>query len=203
MSRLAHACTYAYATISAFMSSRGRARNLKAFPKTKVVVARTATFDISEWFQLGQRADASRYLPSFARFGEGSRTIIGRAEMYTGFRFVVGEGAEFRLGSGFFNYDAQILCNCQIVIGDRCMFGPGVMIRDDDEHEVIGSIRKAPVVIGNDVWVGARSIILKGVTIGDGAIVAAGSVLTKDVPPRTIVGGVPARVIREDASYRR
>lgn len=52
------------------------------------------------------------------------------------------------------------------------------------------------VLIGNDVWIGARAVILDGVTIGDGAIVAAGAVVTKDVPPYAIVGGVPAKVIR-------
>ncbi|GAB7027938.1 CatB-related O-acetyltransferase [Geotalea toluenoxydans] len=54
----------------------------------------------------------------------------------------------------------------------------------------------APVAIGNDVWIGARAIILDGVTIGDGAIIAAGSLVTKDVPPYAIVGGVPAKVIK-------
>lgn len=54
----------------------------------------------------------------------------------------------------------------------------------------------APVVIGNDVWVGARAILLDGVAIGNGAIVAAGCVVTKDVPPYAVVGGTPARVIR-------
>lgn len=53
-----------------------------------------------------------------------------------------------------------------------------------------------PVVIGNDVWIGARVVILQGVTIGDGAIIAAGSVVTKNVPPYAIVGGVPAKIIR-------
>lgn len=59
------------------------------------------------------------------------------------------------------------------------------------------SFRKSPVVIGNDVWIGARVTILRGVTIGDGAIVAGGSVVTKDVAPYTIVGGVPARPIKQ------
>ena len=51
---------------------------------------------------------------------------------------------------------------------------------------------KAPVAIGNDCWIGARSVILPGVTIGDCSVVAAGSVVTKDVPPETLVAGVPA-----------
>lgn len=58
------------------------------------------------------------------------------------------------------------------------------------------SLTKGPVVIGDDVWIGFRAIILSGVTIGRGAVVAAGSVVTKDVPAYTIVGGNPARVIR-------
>lgn len=55
----------------------------------------------------------------------------------------------------------------------------------------------APIVLGKNVWVGSHATILKGVTIGDGSVVAAGAVVTKDVPPMTVVGGVPARVIRK------
>ena len=69
-----------------------------------------------------------------------------------------------------------------------------------DDYEALiskkDSFRKPKVVIGNDVWIGARATILRGVTIGDGAIIAGGSVVTKDVEPYSIVGGVPARHIR-------
>ena len=68
----------------------------------------------------------------------------------------------------------------------------------------------APIVIGDKVWIGANATVLPGVTIGKGAIVAAGAVVTRDVPPNTIVAGVPARVVREirpgehaPASFRR
>jgi acetyltransferase-like isoleucine patch superfamily enzyme len=57
-------------------------------------------------------------------------------------------------------------------------------------------VEYSPIQIGNDVWIGARAIIIDGVTIGDGAIIAAGAVVTKDVPPYAIVAGVPARLIR-------
>lgn len=56
---------------------------------------------------------------------------------------------------------------------------------------------RAPVRIGTDVWIGARVIILPGVTIGNGAIIGANSVVSKDIPPNTIVGGVPAKFIKE------
>ena len=89
------------------------------------------------------------------------------------------------------------------------MFGPGVTIITGDHRtdmigrymKTVGDNEKLPendkdVIIENDVWVGANVTILKGVEIGEGSIVAAGSVVTKSVPPYSIVGGVPARVIK-------
>ena len=62
---------------------------------------------------------------------------------------------------------------------------------------------KGDIVIGNDVWIGYESLILAGVTIGDGAIIGTRAVVTKDVPPYTIVGGVPAKPIRKDLMMKR
>lgn len=84
------------------------------------------------------------------------------------------------------------------------MMGPDVMIfhgdhemsRRDIPMRLQGDSVSKPVVIGDDVWIGARSIILKGVHIGKGAVIAAGAVVTKDVPEYAIVGGVPAKVIK-------
>jgi len=102
-----------------------------------------------------------------------------------------------------------IAARSQIIIGDNVMFGPEVTIRGGNHRFDVSGIpmtditddMKRPeddlgVVIGNDVWVGTRAIILHGVTVGDGSIIAAGSVVTKDVPPYTIVGGNPARPLR-------
>ena len=60
----------------------------------------------------------------------------------------------------------------------------------------------APIHIGNHVWIGTRATILKGVDIGEGAIIAAGAVVTHDVPPHSIVGGVPAKVIAENVKWK-
>jgi acetyltransferase-like isoleucine patch superfamily enzyme len=58
-----------------------------------------------------------------------------------------------------------------------------------------------PIIIGDNVWIGMNCIILKGVTIGDGAIIAAGSVVNKDIPPRALAAGAPARVIKENVGW--
>jgi maltose O-acetyltransferase len=85
----------------------------------------------------------------------------------------------------------------KITIGDRVTIGPGVMILtsthelDKREHRA-GPVQRNPVVVGDGVWLGARSIILPGVTIGEGSIVNPGAVVNKDVAANTRVGGIPA-----------
>ncbi|KAA0207252.1 MAG: acyltransferase [Proteobacteria bacterium] len=88
-------------------------------------------------------------------------------------------------------------------IGARTLIGYGTQILSTNHVVPSGGgpifesgHQKAPVTIGRDVWIGAACIVLPGVSIGDGAVVAAGSIVTKDVPPMVIVAGVPARVVR-------
>lgn len=103
----------------------------------------------------------------------------------------------------FINYGCDV-CS-RVSIGNYTMLGPHVLITGDDHvfEEVgvpiyfAGRPELRPTVIEDDVWIGARSIIMAGVTVKRGAIVAAGSVVTKDVGPYDIVGGVPARKIRD------
>lgn len=87
-----------------------------------------------------------------------------------------------------------------VTIGDGCLIGHNVVfatLDHDFKPEKRAVMHPAPIVLGKNVWVGSNSTILKGVTIGDGAIIAAGSVVTKDVAPRTIAGGIPAKFIRK------
>ncbi len=86
-----------------------------------------------------------------------------------------------------------------ITIGDHVVFGRGVALftADHDPDDPGFARREAPIRIGDRVWVGSRATILKGVTIGEGAVVAAGAVVTNDVAPYTIVGGNPARYLRD------
>lgn len=93
--------------------------------------------------------------------------------------------------------------NSKIVLGDNLLMGPGVKIFSSNHSSKIGipmniqPYREKDIIIGNDVWLGANSVIVAGVKIGDGAIIAAGSVVTKNVDKYTIVGGVPAKILKK------
>jgi len=97
----------------------------------------------------------------------------------------------------------MIHCRTSVSIGDFCLFGPGSRIVDNDSHRISTDIEErrkppnaAPITIGDNVWVGMSSLILKGVTIGNNSIIAAHSVVTKPVPENVLVAGIPARVIK-------
>ncbi len=119
------------------------------------------------------------------------------------------KNANFGTGQGIElgNYSGLGI-NCKVrgplVIGDNVMMGPDVMIltsnhltaRTDIPMRGQGGTPPEKVTIKDDVWIGARAIILPGVTIGHGVIIAAGAVVTKDVPDWAVIGGVPAKVIK-------
>ncbi len=128
----------------------------------------------------------------------GGALIAENCQFYSGIRFEIGTGAEVRIGNGtYINYSSVIVAEKSVTIGRDCQIAWDVVIMDSDLHPVPGKGKEdLPVVIEDRVWIGCRSIILKGVRIGRGAIIAAGSVVTKDVPPFSIAAGVPARVIR-------
>ena len=109
-------------------------------------------------------------------------------------------GKNISVGEGVF---INACCHFQdhggVTLGDGCQIGHNVVFATLN-HELLPERRNvthpAPIVLGKKVWVGSNATILQGVTIGDNAVVAAGAVVTKDVPANTIVGGVPARVIK-------
>jgi acetyltransferase-like isoleucine patch superfamily enzyme len=116
------------------------------------------------------------------------------------------KNAKLEIGADCGLSGATICCAKNIWIGERCLIGSDVLITDTDFHPVEVVNRRFlsiplptpgdDVVIGNDVFIGARAIILKGVRIGDGSVIGAGSVVTGDLPPNSISAGNPARVIR-------
>ena len=141
---------------------------------------------------------------------------IGQDSLVAGVLVVEDKNSRLTVGDRvFIGGNSLVDCLHQITIEDDVLISYQVLIMDSDNHslrasERIGDLKRwrsqeydwsrvnsAPVLICSKSWIGARVIITKGVVIGEGGIVAAGSVVTKDVPPYTIVGGNPARVIRE------
>ena len=114
----------------------------------------------------------------------------------------VGMGATLDIGENvFINYGTSIGSTQLIRIGPNCNIGTYVMIIDNDFHRLEPERRNerppsAPIILEDNVWLGARVIVLRGVTIGAGSVIGSGSVVTRDIPPRTLAVGVPAKVIR-------
>lgn len=117
------------------------------------------------------------------------------------------ERARLSIGSNVsLNYGTYISVARQVSIGSNVLIAEQVMIFDNNSHSVDPERRRknlsitkddvAPVTIEDDVWIGTKSLIMKGVTIGRGAVIAAGSVVTHDVAPLTLVGGNPAKLIK-------
>ncbi|CAN5565441.1 hypothetical protein BH11PLA2_BH11PLA2_05060 [soil metagenome] len=118
---------------------------------------------------------------------------------------------ELVIGNGtFIGHGCGFNAGKSIRIGKHCLLATGVLIYDLDGHPLDADARRRgesspaaeilPVVIGDDVWIGSGAVILKGVTIGDRAVIAARSVVTKDVAADSVVAGNPARVIRESSA---
>lgn len=140
------------------------------------------------------------YLPDIRNSG---RMYFGKLCTFKSFRLrhhiVAMKGAELEVGSGsFLNDGVAIFASERIIIGPEAKIGHMVYIYDTNFHEVSPdhSAKRSPVVIGENVWIGARSIILPGSTVGNHAVIAAGSVVIGDVPSRTVAAGSPAKVVR-------
>jgi acetyltransferase-like isoleucine patch superfamily enzyme len=129
----------------------------------------------------------------------GGKIYADHCQFYPGVRLEVGKGAVLRIGKGtYLNRNALVVAQEMVEIGRNCKISWDVIIMDSDLHPVD---RESPasksISIEDDVWIGCRAIILKGVCVGKGAVVAAGAVVTRDVPAYTVVGGVPARILHK------
>ena len=129
----------------------------------------------------------------------------GVVSLQRGVRVVV-DGGRLTIGHGtnVNGTGTKLLCAQEVTIGEHCTLSWDVQVLDHDFHTItadgVERPSVAPVRIGDRVWIGTRAVVLKGVTIGDGAVVAAGAVVTSDVPAGAVVAGVPARVVgRADA----
>lgn len=128
--------------------------------------------------------------------------INGNFSFYYGADIILFQGAKLILGkNSYVNSDCKIRCQKEIRIGNGCAISHDFTVMDSDFHRINGKDMTESVVIRDHVWIGTRVTVLKGVTIGEGSIIAAGSVVTKDIPSNCVAAGVPARVIKEDVMW--
>lgn len=177
------------------------AKKTKVSIQGTVVVGQNACFAFNEpWSRAAQE-------PGTLIVGRNAAFIMedGHFSIRSGAFVEVKQGATLHIKGqkGYIARNVQIECWGRIEIGSGVAIGPDVIIRDCDGHpmndEIVAPIKS--VKIGNKVWIGARAMILKGVTIGDGSIVAAGAIVTKDVPANSIAAGAPARVIKHNTTW--
>lgn len=129
---------------------------------------------------------------------------IGSAYICYGADIAVMPAARLVIGDHVWvNNRLRMRCAQSIEIGSNTTIGPDVSIADTDGHDISPSPRpsQASIVIGKRVWICARALLLKGISVGDGAVIAAGAIVTHDVPPATLVAGNPAKVIRRGVKW--
>jgi len=148
--------------------------------------------------------------------GQGNRLTIGEGSIIDGSLVFERDTGEIVIGRNCFIGNSLLVCSTRIEVGDDVLISWGCNIVDHNSHSVAWSkreddvkdwyqgrdhkdwthVRMGPVIIGSRSWIGMKVIVLPGVEIGEGAVVGAGSVVTRRVPPWTVVCGNPARVVR-------
>ena len=132
-------------------------------------------------------------------------TVQGNTKIFSGAKVFINKDARLTIGSGYINNQVNLHCFKSIIISNDVAIADNVTIRDSDNHIITSKtnfVMTKPIHIGNHVWIGMNAAILKGVTIGDGAIIAAGAVVTKDIPANCLAAGVPASVIKTDVFWQ-
>ena len=197
------------------MSPASRTLEWDWYPGTipdNVVIDETAYVETSFSFYL-YRSE----LPEGVRYGRGASTYLGTM-------FDVGPRGRVELGAYALVHGARIICDAEVIIGDYALISWNVVFMDTyrlpqdarERRKALERVRAHPLRIGaadvparpirveRNVWIGFDACVLPGVTIGEGSIVGAKSVVTQSVPPFTVVAGNPARIIRQlDANERR
>ena len=126
----------------------------------------------------------------------GQVRVARSCKVYVAGRLALGAGTYVNPGTFIFARES-------VTIGSGCAISWNCSICDDDFHDFsLTGATSAPIRIGDRVWIGMNATIVKGVTVGDGAVVAAGSVVVRDVPAGALVGGNPARVLREGVTWQ-
>lgn len=174
--------------------------NFYMYKGTKIFIGKTSNINIKGTISINLPwEETNNYKASFIILDNATLNLEGIFRFYSGCFISINPYATLELKNGFINRNGNIRCFNKISIGDNCKISEDCVISDSDNHKIINSNRpiSLPIIIEDNVWIGLRSIILKGVSIGKGSVIAAGSVVTKDIPQSSLVGGVPAKLIKE------
>ena len=178
------------------------------YPKAIIDVDDTAIINLHANLHVGKDHFKGSKSETYLKLKKGAELHVdGEFKMMYGSTIQVFENGKLKLGRSYINSDTLIACRKNISIGDGVMIARGVKIYDTDYHKILDAQDSiinpdADVIIENHVWIGVNAIVLKGVTIGEGSIIAAGAVVTQDVPKGCMVAGNPARVIRENVIWK-
>ena len=184
--------------------------NFIVYPYSSVFIASNAVLKIDDGtFTINNNwsnIKVKKYNSELILHSNSDLRIENSFSLYQGASIYLAPNAKMLIkGQGFANTNTQINCFNYIEIGKGTCISDDVRIQDSDNHFIIeNGIKKtntAPIIIGDHVWIGKNTIILKGVSIGNGVIVAAGSVVVKDVPAKCLVAGNPAKVIKENVEW--
>lgn len=139
-----------------------------------------------------------------SNYFDGALYLGDKVELYKDVGiYIDAENASVAIGANsYINSRSEIKCQSSVEIGSNCAISWDVCIMDTDYHSLNGEVISKPIYIDDNVWIGCKATILKGVSIGKGAVIAAGALVTKDVPAYALVGGVPAKVIKENVAWR-
>ena len=160
-------------------------------------------FVIFRVYKVNAGPDCAAELSARIRATDGGRLTLGARINFDRFADITVKHGVMKIGSGTYVGQCSVICaRDSISIGENCLIAERVTIRDQDHSFGFGLVTAeagfitSPICIGDNVWIGANCTITKGVTIGSNSVIAANSVVTKDVPANAVYGGVPAKAIR-------
>lgn len=181
---------------------------LEEYGKAIIDIADTAELNINGKIYLGYNLRKNSMAETYLKLHDRAKMYVnGEFKAFYQSSIEVFQDGLLELGNSYINSGCIISCGKHITIGDGCAIARNVAIYDSDFHMIqdqYGTCQNpaSSIRIGNHVWIGVGAILLKGITVGDGAVIGAGTVVTRDVPENSMVVGAPAKVIKENVRWR-
>ena len=171
------------------------------FSNTRFICKNKKGLTVKTQFQIGKKWNKSENMPTSVFIGNKATVNVESVKIYNGCKITIKKGSNFVFKSGYLNCNSQINCKNSIIIGEECAIANNVIIRDNNSHSLNGNKDDKTVEIGNHVWIGAGVIILPGAKIGDNCVIAAGSIVNKEYSSNCLIGGNPAKIIKQDIKW--